>query len=1073
MEVPPLSQAESMSILDVWLHSAGRTLTEFQRFDASKAVNNCLVPLYVTLVAKHCSKWQSTTFPSPQHVLHPSMEGLIVSFLKQLEVRHGRMLVSHALAVVTAAREGISESELEDILSCDEAVLDDVYQYWIPPLRRLPPMLWLRIQADLDDYLVKRGHRGIQLLAWRHQSFCHAVRRRYLQSDDHRMRAHSAISDYFLGLWAGGQAKPYRKEDESVQLSDRAVAQQPLAFNEDTTNKQYNYRKLVELPHNLCHSGRLSQLKSEVLCSYQFLYTKLEAFSLSALLDDFRLALAMYPGDRELTVLQETLLISGACLDKRPSELAGQLIGRLTATVVNEDVYLEKLLKEALRPEKLSLIPTSACLTPPGCRLRMVMAGHKGEVSCVAISTNNTTGLSVAGDYKLKQWDITSGVCLLTIKVITTSIPIFVAFTHSDTCAVVANIEGTVEAWQLLTSRRLYQTTTVKKAEHFAVSSDQQWLAVASHKEVCVLETTTGNMMWKQDNLKHPSDMTITFDAVVVAIGGRCPGLLNFPLYNPKDCGFRMFSAEDNPMCLACHGMTNKLYMLSSKSKKVQCYDVGIGALSELDFCSISHAEKLVVTDNDGTFLALRHGQLMMLTEAGLTTVCVQHGYISTFACNNSSCIVTGSTSSLVCVFDLVNYHQEIQLLSSKRRVPVDYIRSGRNCDAFIALGTDESKPLGTGGHRLTHLTVWRGTGDLVSQFCLKHHVKRFTVLSQHQVLLLCRRHLVVVNLVSGSVEHVIKGQTGRYLYDINVDKNSNLVVLSKGRRNLKIVDVLAEHAVEIIKIISDDEKKDRLSSVLVSTSGNVAICCQENWSTTLISQGDTGPIHVVDLIRKELFTIRVDQEYSFSGSSVSPSGQWLALAMQTHIEEDQLHSSGFQLYNLTEKIKAGLLSNGSVEPYKSTWSPCNQILITSWWDCSIRLWCSVTGQQLAVFKQHEDAVAKLTVSQEMLLLSACESSVDHQLCVWSLVDFSLVSSFTPDECPKEVTVTDSGSFLSYCTMSQGLVTMSLSSRSDKSSPQSQSDSSNIVRRSIQVSFSAKEHHDPDDIDTDSDISDV
>lgn len=51
------------------------------------------------------------------------------------------------------ARNGLSESELEDILSCDDDVLNDVYQFWKPPLRRLPPLLMARLRTDLQQYL--------------------------------------------------------------------------------------------------------------------------------------------------------------------------------------------------------------------------------------------------------------------------------------------------------------------------------------------------------------------------------------------------------------------------------------------------------------------------------------------------------------------------------------------------------------------------------------------------------------------------------------------------------------------------------------------------------------------------------------------------------------------------------------------------------------------------------------------------------------------------------------------------------------------------------------------------------
>ena len=53
------------------------------------------------------------------------------------------------------AKNGVTEAELEDILSCDDDVLNDVYMYWTPPIRRLPPLLLVRIRTDLSQYLGK------------------------------------------------------------------------------------------------------------------------------------------------------------------------------------------------------------------------------------------------------------------------------------------------------------------------------------------------------------------------------------------------------------------------------------------------------------------------------------------------------------------------------------------------------------------------------------------------------------------------------------------------------------------------------------------------------------------------------------------------------------------------------------------------------------------------------------------------------------------------------------------------------------------------------------------------------
>lgn len=67
-------------------------------------------------------------------------------------------------------------NELEDILSCDDEVLNDVYQWWEPPVRRLPPLLWVRIQTDLGPYLVERGLKGgTPVLSWYHRQFREAA----------------------------------------------------------------------------------------------------------------------------------------------------------------------------------------------------------------------------------------------------------------------------------------------------------------------------------------------------------------------------------------------------------------------------------------------------------------------------------------------------------------------------------------------------------------------------------------------------------------------------------------------------------------------------------------------------------------------------------------------------------------------------------------------------------------------------------------------------------------------------------------------------------------------------------
>ena len=55
-----------------------------------------------------------------------NIHDIISKLFERVENQHGRILVRHALGYVTAAKGGLSEAELEDLLSLDEKVLDDV-----------------------------------------------------------------------------------------------------------------------------------------------------------------------------------------------------------------------------------------------------------------------------------------------------------------------------------------------------------------------------------------------------------------------------------------------------------------------------------------------------------------------------------------------------------------------------------------------------------------------------------------------------------------------------------------------------------------------------------------------------------------------------------------------------------------------------------------------------------------------------------------------------------------------------------------------------------------------------------
>lgn len=159
--------------------------------------------------------------------LSQTIEDAINQLFARLEFQHGQLLTKHSLSYITATRTGICENELEDVLSLDDIVLNDVFQYHLPPVRRIPPLLWTRIRNDLNDFLSERDADGI-VIGWNHSQFRKAAEQRYLSDEKHTHYIHTNLADYFLGKWAD-KAKPFKCTRQQIlmaseqQLSDKQV----------------------------------------------------------------------------------------------------------------------------------------------------------------------------------------------------------------------------------------------------------------------------------------------------------------------------------------------------------------------------------------------------------------------------------------------------------------------------------------------------------------------------------------------------------------------------------------------------------------------------------------------------------------------------------------------------------------------------------------------------------------------------------------------------------------------------------------------------------------------------------
>ena len=122
-------------------------------FTCGHALKKKVLFIVEKVFAEIC-RWKSYSKPQDTYLAHSIMDSIFLLFEK-VETKHGWLLVSHALAYVTAAKSGVSETELEDLISLDDKVLDDIYQYHLPPVRRIPPLLWTRYrQKQRHQYII-------------------------------------------------------------------------------------------------------------------------------------------------------------------------------------------------------------------------------------------------------------------------------------------------------------------------------------------------------------------------------------------------------------------------------------------------------------------------------------------------------------------------------------------------------------------------------------------------------------------------------------------------------------------------------------------------------------------------------------------------------------------------------------------------------------------------------------------------------------------------------------------------------------------------------------------------------
>jgi NACHT domain- and WD repeat-containing protein len=298
VDLAPMRREEGAELLGVWLERAGRTLQPEQRNHvldrfASASVGEGTedeqggLPLYLRLAVEEARRWRSHD-GLPE--LHPTIRGAIRDDLfarLSAEANHGRVLVRHALGYLGAAKSGLTEDEMLDVLSLDREVLDDFRRRSprSPVVQHLPVAVWSRLYFDLEPYLAERSADGTTLMGFYHRQLGEVVTGDFL--------GEPATADAALAA-------------EGLARHGHLANFFALPEAEDTT---FTLRQMSELPYQQT-CARMWDPLFETLTNFRFLEQKaatgaVEASGaggattytgVGALQDDFAFALERMPG---------------------------------------------------------------------------------------------------------------------------------------------------------------------------------------------------------------------------------------------------------------------------------------------------------------------------------------------------------------------------------------------------------------------------------------------------------------------------------------------------------------------------------------------------------------------------------------------------------------------------------------------------------------------------------------------------------------------------------------------------------------------------------------------------------
>ena len=441
-------QSTCRVILEELLRRNNRRLTEAQWTYVMPLVSVEPSALYITLACRLLSTVSSSDSP----IIAGGVRNIINQVFDLIESHFILSFARSALGLLTYAEAGLTSREIEDILSLDDNILEDLSKYFDlgKYRRRIPTNVWLSLRDELQGLIVD-GDGG--RVRWYHRQLQEAAEERYQSI---RLSLEKLMSVYFGGL-----------VDEKITDS-RMISRQPLVLTAVPIwypNAVVNQRRCVEAVAHMLKGGYIRYALEE-LCNLEGVCARArcgEGYSIIRSLEHLHTKYRSELSDAEIRritnylrwlrlemtrIVQsplQALLITAAELpessnvfqdyvalrnDRWASNrgefsvdawVCGSLLGglqELGAEVLKLDGHSASVIHVAWSPDDKLLASSAADKTVRVWdsitgELRLLIAGHTNHVNSVCWSPRGDKIATASTDDTVRVWDLTTGAQLL------------------------------------------------------------------------------------------------------------------------------------------------------------------------------------------------------------------------------------------------------------------------------------------------------------------------------------------------------------------------------------------------------------------------------------------------------------------------------------------------------------------------------------------------------------------------------------------------------------------------------------------------------------------------------------